>query len=155
MLHSPFRTLASNLVAIAAATFLISCTTPAQKYAAANPDLSSEHRAILQAGKIPDGLAVAGMTKEQVRLAMGKSPTQFTTINGVDAWVYAKESDTQELALRNAEITGLQGKPGSTGAPNETQSTTPHVKTSSKTIIFFHGDHAIRADVSREEVKEQ
>jgi outer membrane protein assembly factor BamE (lipoprotein component of BamABCDE complex) len=151
MLRSFTFTRVLSFVALAAALLLTACTTEAQKYAASHPDLSSEHLAILKSGKIPDGIAVAGMTKAQVRLAMGKSPTEFSNINGVEAWVYAAENDNADLAIRNAELTPIEGRPGSTGAPNEeNQSTIPHKKVTSKTIIFFQGDRAIRAEVTRQ-----
>jgi len=152
MSRFPFFRRLSALTAFAAAVLVVGCTTPAQKYAASHPELSSEHLAILKAGKIPDGLAVAGMTKDQVRLVMGKSPTEVTNLNGVDAWIYATENDNADLAIRNAELTPIEGKPGNTGAPNEEgEASIPHKRVTFKTIVFFQGSRAIRAEVTRRE----
>lgn len=53
--------------------FLSGCSTPSSQYVKAHPELPSAHRKILITGEIPGGNAVEGMTKEQIRLAVGKS----------------------------------------------------------------------------------
>src|SRR5580704_15762741 len=70
---------------------LAGCATPSQTYAKQHPELPAAQLQILKTGKIPDGTAVAGMTQEQVKLAMGIEPAQYTKIDGLDAWVYVQK----------------------------------------------------------------
>src|SRR5436309_410391 len=77
-----------------------SCTSPGQSYVSKHPELSAAHRQIMATGKIPSGDAVAGMTHDQVRLAMNGAPATFDKINGEEAWIYLRKntvvSDTIE-----------------------------------------------------------
>jgi len=146
------------LLLVATCGFLPGCATPAQTYAGKHPELSPEHRQILVSGKIPDGTAVAGMTRDEIRLVMKKDPTQFTKINGQDAWVYTNDKG------RSPDLTEDSGHPheagsGSTGStwfnhgtPNESNNALAELPDPAKlsTTIVFEGNRAVRADVTRE-----
>jgi len=68
------------LLALALAGLLSACGTLGQAYVKQHPELSAAHRQILLTGKIPDGDAVAGMTREQIQIVMGVDATQYTTL---------------------------------------------------------------------------
>jgi outer membrane protein assembly factor BamE (lipoprotein component of BamABCDE complex) len=135
---------------IAATLFLAGCGTPAINYAKHHPELSTEHRQIMMTGKIPDGSAVAGMTREQIQLIMGNDATQYTKVDGHDAWVYVKAKlNSEPLTMastsdfghhdnRNRDTADDNGN-GAQQAPDSLPQT--------KTTIVFDGDVAIRAEV--------
>ncbi len=141
----------------AAVAILAGCTTPAQTYAGKHSELSSEHRRILLTGKIPDGAAVAGMTREQVRLAMGVDPTQFTKLDNMDAWVFEKEQsisveDFDEQARHERSQSNQVGSgSGSSWLDREPSNgyNAPVEKGNVRTTVLFNGDHAVRAEVEK------
>jgi outer membrane protein assembly factor BamE (lipoprotein component of BamABCDE complex) len=126
-----------------------SCTTPGQSYVSKHAELSAAHRQILATGKIPSGEAVAGMTHEQVRLAMNGAPATFDKINGEEAWIYLRKNtvvtDTIEppRAAAGSSLDNHEpfSSPASTGLETDGMV---------KTTIFFQGDRATHADVSKE-----
>ncbi len=131
------------LLLLAAAALVAGCATPAQTYIAKHPELSPAQQKILKTGVIPDGRAVASMTKEEIRLAMGTDPAQFTRIDGVEAWVFAREktngatSSTDDFDHPSLQTTGglLDG---------------PAYRITVRTTVFFEGDRATRAEVTEE-----
>jgi hypothetical protein len=161
--------------------FLAACANPARTYVGQHPGLSPEHRKIMLAGKVPDGNAVAGMTKEEVRLAMGADPDQFTKIDGQDAWVYlyytgggasVSENDRHHSHHRSQPESGDNSGNSGNGAgsnsssgsdfsfsppsTNTSDQPSPNASLASKrhlspiTTIFFNGDHAVRAEITRD-----
>src|SRR5262249_10871104 len=150
------------------------CINPAKSYVARHPELSSEHRAILLSGRVPDGRDVAGMTKEQVRLAMGTDPDQFTKIDGADAWVYFNKGESgaspspesgrrrRRLGRRSSpdgsEDASAFGRPrgmASDNSPAADSSSSEQSSSAKKshgrtTTIFFSGDLAARAETTRD-----
>jgi outer membrane protein assembly factor BamE (lipoprotein component of BamABCDE complex) len=111
------------------------CSTPGSAYASAHPELSSAHRDILANGKIPGGLAVDGMTKEEVRLAVG-SPAKVESFDGGEAWVYLQETFLNGNA--GSASNPISGELGARQMMNE------------KTTVFFQGNRATHAQISTE-----
>ena len=70
---------------------LASCANQGQSYASQHPELSAAQRQILSTGTIPNGDAVAGMTRGQIRIAMKGDPTTFDRIEGEDVWIYVRQ----------------------------------------------------------------
>ena len=80
-----------------AACFISGCsTTPGSAYARKHPELSPGHRQILVTGIVPGGEVVKGMTKEQVKIAMGGNPTMT---RGENVWVYVGKRASKEMPL--------------------------------------------------------
>ena len=97
-------------------------------------------------GKIPDGDAVSGMTREQIQLAMGMDPTQFRKVDGQDAWVYVREKlSATALTSTSGDIGRRDSRNRDSEASSEDHSR--DVRPETKTTVFFRGDRAIRAEV--------
>jgi hypothetical protein len=164
---------------LAVTCLFAACVNPARTYVTQHSELSPEQRKILLAGKIPDGDAVAGMTKEQVRLAMGADPDQFTKIDGQDAWVYlyytgggaglsesGRRHEHHKSQSQNSESEGSDGNGNGSGSEGSNSSFAPSGGTSDQpspnaslaaqrhlspiTTIFFKGDRAVRAEITRD-----
>lgn len=134
---------------------LAGCVSLRAAYVKAHPELSTAHRDILLVGKVPEGDAAAGMTKEQVRLAMGSDPAQFTTVDGVDAWVYFTERGGDKASPEKPAHSG-KGSAHSGGkfadqakSDATTSSGTESGGGKTETTIFFNGDRATRVSVTR------
>ena len=69
---------------------LAGCANPGQSYVQQHPELTAEQRKVMAAGRLKNGDAVAGLTREQMRLVMGRDPDQFTKIGDEDAWVWMR-----------------------------------------------------------------
>ena len=127
---------------------LASCTTPGQSYVSKHPELPATHRQIMASGKIPSGDAVAGMTHEEVRLAMNGAPATFDKINGEEAWIYYRKNTVMSDTIEPPKAT-----PGSSldnHEPFSAPSTGLETDGVVRTTIFFQGDRATHADVSKE-----
>ena len=133
------------LAAIAGA--FAGCTTPGQTYAKQHPELSAEQLQIFNTGKIPDGTAVAGMTQEQVKLAMGIEPAQYTKIDGQDAWVYVQKKLTTTGITSGNDMQLNRRDSRSQHALGEGESHAPADQAQIKTTVYFQGDRATRAEV--------
>jgi hypothetical protein len=141
-------------VCLAALGLLAGCVSAGQAYVKKHAELSPEHRKMILTGKVPAGEAVAGMTKEEVRLAMGKDPAQFTTIDGVYAWVYANEKGTENKPEGHHRGGGKGGGGGHGGksskSPDETANQSQGESSEQsghgpmQTTIFFNGDRATK-----------
>src|SRR5260221_2234222 len=94
---------------LAAALFslctLMGCVNQGSSYASKHPELSQAHRQILVSGKVPSGDAVAGMTREQVKMAMGGGPATLDKIDGPDAWGFAHKKTVARAARADADHT--------------------------------------------------
>ena len=137
------------------AAVLSGCATPGQTYAGQHPELSAEQRKIFQSGKIPNGTAVAGLTREQVRLVMGRDPTQFTKVNGEDAWVWVRErlsvvGPAEEQM--GTEMGGVGRDSGGGGASRygteASGNSAPREMKPARTTVYFQGGRATRAEVA-------
>jgi outer membrane protein assembly factor BamE (lipoprotein component of BamABCDE complex) len=140
------KSLISLLLAAVAGAFA-SCSAPGQTYAKQHPELSAQQVQILNTGKIPDGTAVAGMTQEQVKLAMGIEPAQYTKVDGQDAWVYVqrKMSTAGITATNESELDRRDSR--SQHALGEGENHAPESQAQIKTTVYFQGDRATRAEV--------
>lgn len=138
--------------AFLAAALLTGCATPRQEYINHHPQLSAEHRRILLAGKLIDRDPVAGMTKEEIRVTMGIDPTQATTINGEEAWVWVKRKPQPlpEFDDSSRSSSGM-GSGSFSNLPRESDEA-PGKKVNLRTTVFFQGDLATRVDVTEEQV---
>jgi outer membrane protein assembly factor BamE (lipoprotein component of BamABCDE complex) len=129
---------------VAAAALLAGCANPGQSYASRHPELSVAHRQILSRGSIPSGDAVAGMTREQVKLAMGGDPTTFDRIDGEDAWVYAHKKMVGNSMFDDTERAGTL-RMENDHSFSQTQELGPRMDVEVKTTVFFKGDGATHA----------
>ncbi len=126
---------------------LAGCASPAQTYAKQHPELSAPQLQILNTGKIPDGDAVAGMTREQIQLAMGMEPTQYTKVDGQDAWVYVhKKLSPMGISSAN-DPTFDHRDTRSQHSMAEGESHAPEDQDLVKTTVYFQGNKATRAEV--------
>ena len=114
-----------------------------------DPELSPAHRQILTSGKIPNGDAVAGMTKEQVKLAMGESPTTFDKFNGEDVWIYAHWKRLNTDSRNDFSYAGGSGF-DTHRTLTETDDFRARSQVAGKTLIFFRSDQATHARITKE-----
>src|ERR1700761_326184 len=70
--------------------FSSGCASPRSTYVGQHPELPPEHRRIVLSGTIKYGDPVVGMTKEAIRVAMGKEPTRTEFVDGEEAWIWAR-----------------------------------------------------------------
>jgi outer membrane protein assembly factor BamE (lipoprotein component of BamABCDE complex) len=127
---------------------LSACGTVGENYAKQHPELPPQQLQILRTGKVPDGTAIAGMTREQVQVAMGVDPAQYTKIDGQDAWVYVqKKLSASSLTPNNtSELDRRDNRNRKSLADEEHQS--PQDQAQTKTTIYFQGNVATRAEVA-------
>jgi len=129
---------------------LAGCGGEAETYAKSHPELSAAQRKIMLTGKIPDGAAVAGMTRDQVRKAMGRDPSTFDKVGNQDVWIFSHH----KMILHGYEpVAGPSDyaldKHG-TGDTNssESQSALPDILV--KTAVYFNGNLADHAQTTEE-----
>lgn len=124
------------------------CASPGQAYVKQHPELPQQHQKILSTGKIPDGDAIAGMTREQIQLAMGSvEPSQYLKVDGQDAWVYVhKKLGPMGISSANdATFDHRDNRSRHSLAEGESHSEQDQVQT--KTTVYFNGGKATRAEV--------
>jgi hypothetical protein len=124
---------------------LSGCATPGQTYASHHPELPAAQLQILRTGKVPDGDAIAGMTQEQIKLAMSIEPTQYIKVDGHDAWVYVQKRLTSNGFSSGPSELDRRDKRNKDGGTPEDHSL--QGQPDFKTTIFFNGDVATRAEV--------
>lgn len=139
------------LLALALVLCLPGCATQRQTYLNQHPELSGEHRKLIEAGKLVDRDPVAGMTREQIRLTMGTDPLQVTKINGEDAWVWVKPKRDSLPMMSETHHSGSTGTGSFSNMPR-TEDPIPKARYVVRTTVFFHGDTATRVDVTEEPV---
>jgi hypothetical protein len=127
---------------------LAGCATPGQTYAQQHPELPAAQLQILKTGKIPDGTAVAGMTQEQVKLAMGIEPAQYTKVDGQDAWVYVQKKLSASGFTAANQMDSNRRDNRSQHPMGEGESHAPEDQVQIKTTVYFQGDRATHADVA-------
>ena len=133
---------------LAAALTLAACTTTAQRYAAGQPGLTPAQRRIFQTGRIPAGEDVAGLTRAQIRIAMGRDPSTYDQSDDGDVWIY-----TRKVSLgRPLDAPGREPNSSmqSTTSFTDTAAYDEHGDVDEKTAITFQGDRAIRARITEE-----
>jgi hypothetical protein len=141
-----------HLFLLFAAVALAGCATAARSYVSNHPELTPDQRQIVTSGNIPDGDAVAGMSKSAIRVALRSDPMQFTKIDGVDAWIYDREKGTGDFTndLHSSSYDSDQGP----GAPHtSTLLNGQEERVQEHITIFFQGDRATHAQVTREKIK--
>jgi hypothetical protein len=136
--------IAQFVALVAMATGLAGCANPGKSYADRYPELPAAHREILARGKIPSGDAVAGLTREQVKLAMGGDPTTFDKIGNEDAWIYIRKKAVGVEEFEEFSRTG-SSRMESTHSYTQSSDFAPRVDVELKTTVFFKGDRATRA----------
>ncbi len=143
--------LARLLLLVLLSSFLAACASPGRAYAEKRPEMSPEHREILSTGHVPIGTAVAGLTRQEVRLAMGRDPSQFSKEDGLDAWIFAPDANGppalggENRDVRTRDSGGIGTFAGSAAAPGGAQEPT-FQKSTAKITVYFRGDRAVRAD---------
>jgi len=97
---------------------------------------------------MPGGEAVAGMTKEQVRLAMDGNPTTYRRINGQEVWIYANRGPSLSKSVND-----FSTAPDSTSERNRNFTETDEfaaTHTRRRFMIYFQGDRAVRCQITEE-----
>jgi outer membrane protein assembly factor BamE (lipoprotein component of BamABCDE complex) len=136
-------------IGLACLCLLASCANHGQSYVSAHPELSPAHRQILSTGQIPSGDAVAGMTREQVKLAMGRDPSTFDKLNGEDVWVYSRKKMVGNSSF-DGGARGGSSRMETDHSFSQTEDLGPRIDVEVKTTIFFQGDRATHAQVTDE-----
>lgn len=139
----------SCVLFVALAFCLSSCATERQAYLGQHPEVSAEHRKLIEAGKLADRDPVAGMTREQIRLTMGKDPWQVTKINGEDAWIWVKKKTDSLTMVGESNHSGSTGT-GSFANMPKSDDPEPKTRVMTRTTVFFRGDIATHVDVTEE-----
>lgn len=135
-----------TLAALMTAFLYPGCETPGTAYVKQHPELTPQQRQIFIQKKVSDIHAVAGLTKQQIRVALGE-PTQFDNIEGDEAWVYiqgpgaSSPGSVSRLGVAGGDLGGLAPGQGSGGLNAG----------GVRTTIFFDGDQATRATVAHEQ----
>ena len=130
---------------------LSGCATPQQTYVNAHPELSADHRKVIIAAKLSDRDPVAGMTREQIRLTMNVDPTQMTSINGEEAWVWVKKKADPLSMAGESSHSGSSGSGSFSNLPSVTDSE-PGKPVMVRTTVFFKGNTTTRVDVTEEKL---
>ena len=135
-----------SLLPLLAAGLISGCGTPGINYAKQHPELPPAHLQILKTGKVPDGDAIAGMTREQVQIAMGVEPAQYTKVDGHDAWVYVRKTLSAQPLTTNStpEIDRQDGR--NKGSLMDSPNQSPQNQEQTKTTIVFDGNVATHAE---------
>lgn len=104
------------------------------------------HRQILSTGKIPGGMAAAGMTMEQVKLALGNA-REHESLNGGEAWVYVHQ---RFLDISPRDDAGAAYGTGPNNQRNftETANLGPRPSVIEKARVFFRGDRVTQVQLT-------
>lgn len=137
-----------RFLAVSAILTLAGCATRGAAYAKAHPEISPTHRQILITGKIPGGTAAAGMTKEQVRLAVG-SPKRIKQASTGEAWVYVHQRFL-DVSPRDETDAAFGAGPDRQRNFTETAHLGPRPSVTEKATVFFRGDRATHVVIGRE-----
>jgi hypothetical protein len=132
--------------AVIALSLLAGCADAGQTYAKSHPELSAVQRRILATGRIPNGTAVAGLTKEQVRIAVGSDPATFEKAGGEDVWIFShKKAVAKDPTFANTPADAVLDR--SHGySETDTEQNAPRVDVDVNTSVYFQGDIATRAE---------
>jgi len=135
--------LSLSLTVLAAICLLAGCASEGQNYAKAHPELTAVQRKMFNTGKIPDGTAVAGLTRAQVHLIMGGDPTTFDRVGDDDVWIFSHKKAIAASGMPTAgpSDSGLDTH----NAYTERADNPPRVDIDVKCSVFFQGDIATHA----------
>ena len=139
-----------SLFALLTLGLLSGCANPGQSYASKHPELSATHRQILATGKVPSGDAIAGMTGEQVKLAMGGYPAVFDKVGGENAWVYVHRKTVTAKPDEDVTMKPNSGRHGKKNKSPESGRAETGKAVDVKTTIFFVKDVATHAEYSED-----
>jgi outer membrane protein assembly factor BamE (lipoprotein component of BamABCDE complex) len=128
------------------ACILSGCTTPGQTYAKQHSELPPKQLEFLKTGKVPDGDAIAGMTREQVQIAMGIEPTQYAKIDGHDAWVYVRKKLGTNGVVPNVSEMDHEDRRNSTGSMLGSLDASAQNQGQVRTTIYFDGNVVTHAE---------
>jgi len=133
------------------ASLFVGCqTSPGVAYAKQHPELTPQQRKIFTEKKVTDINAVAGLTKEQIRVALGE-PTQFDHLEGVEVWIYIRRnSDIDAENNMRAVMSGTDRGSMAGAGVGGTHMTELAPVTNVRTTIFFSGNMAVRATVAND-----
>jgi len=133
---------------LAAVLSLAACANPGKGYADRHPELTPVQRRIFTTARIPSGEDVAGLTREQVKIAMGGDPTTYDKADGSDVWIYARRKSVgRDL---DAPLRQPNSALDSTRSFTDTAAFDAHGDVMEKTSVFFQGDRATHARVIEE-----
>jgi hypothetical protein len=128
--------------------FCASCATPGDAYAAKHPELTPEQRKVMSSGRLVTGDPVAGLTKEQVVVVMGRDPDQFTTFNGEEALVWFKRKVYGFTGASSAPMSSVTGDRRRSGNLPDGGQADGIATGQEKTTVFFQSGRATRVVVS-------
>ena len=120
------------------------CSNPGQDYAKNHPNMTSVQKHILMSGNIPAGTGVAGLTHDEVKLAMKGFPNTFDRINGEEAWIYVRKKAVP------VGSTVDDVSPSSRRDMPDPPSNGPIYDVNERTTVYFTGDKATHAEVTQE-----
>jgi len=126
------------------------CTNEGQTYAKKHPELNPAQRRIMASGQIPEGTAVAGLTRDQIRMAMGSDPATFDRVGDEDAWVFShKKAVGKNPEFANTPADSVLDR--SHGySETDTDQNAPRIDVDVKTTVFFNGNIATHAHNSED-----
>ena len=136
------------VLAMSAVLCLPGCSTPGAAYAREHPELSPVHRQILVTGRIPGGVAAEGMTKEQVKAAVG-NPRQREPVDGGEVWIFMHERSLDVSPRDDAGVAFGSG-PDRQRNFTETASLGPRPAVIEKARVFFRGDRVAQVQITQE-----
>jgi hypothetical protein len=132
------------------AFLLMACTNEGQIYAKKHPELSPEHSRIMASGKIPDGTVVAGLTREQIRIAMGTDPYTIDRDGNEDVWVFShKKAISTNIEDADARANSSLDKAHGYTETDPDQKA-PRIDVDVKTSVYFDGNIATHARTVQE-----
>jgi hypothetical protein len=135
------------------AFLLAACTNEGAIYVKKHPELNPEQRRIIASGKIPDGTAVAGLTRDQIRIAMGTDPYTIDRSGDEDIWVFSRKkavAKDPEFAKTPADAV-LDKTHGY--SETDTDENAPRVDMDVKTTVYFDGNIATHARTIEEKAQ--
>ncbi len=133
---------------LAAVLSLAACANPGKGYADRHPELTPAQRRIFNTARIPSGDDVAGLTREQIKIAMGGDPTTYDKADGGDVWIYSRrKSQARDL---EAPLREPNSSIDPTRSFTDTAAFDAHGDVLEKTSVFFSGDRATHARVTEE-----
>src|SRR4051812_31027937 len=136
-----------RVLLLLAGMLMLGCANAGQTYARQHPELTAAQRQILATGKIPSGDAVAGLTRDQIRVAMGGPPAVFDKVDGLETWSYIKKQTAMlDPATNGSDSSANRARP--TDLRREFDDAGLNVNV--RTTIYFQGDRAMRAEVTQE-----
>jgi hypothetical protein len=141
------KSLIAFLALLTPALFLGCQSSPGRAYAKQHPELTPQQREIFMKKKVADINAVAGLTKEQIRIALGE-PTQFENVEGVESWIYLRrnteiDAENNMRAVMSGTDRGSMSGAGIGGTHMSDAAPVNNIRTT----IYFNGNTATRATV--------